>query len=302
MRIGIYLLAALSCFFFFASCGKEKSVETGGNQPATVNGNGVFKMKINGTQWDAGNTAYATIIPGLINITGKSKNNIVLSITLSDTLATTYVLNQQSGFNGSALSDSADLNGVSFTTNQGSDTADAGGIVVVTNIDKVNKTISGTFKFKVFRDFDSKQKQITEGSFDKLSYSTGLPSTGTTNTTDTFTAKIDNAAWTGKGINGFTAGFTLAVNATAADGSKTIHLSMVDDIIPGIYDLGDFTPTGFYLPTATTMLPIESGKLTILEHNIATKRIRGNFNFKATEPGSTKTVLITDGYFSVKYK
>ncbi|MEP6952031.1 MAG: hypothetical protein ABI863_22265 [Ginsengibacter sp.] len=45
-----------------------------------------------------------------------------------------------------------------------------------------------------------------------------------------------------------------------------------------------------------------SGTLTILEHNITTKRIRGNFNFHASEVPGTKVSELTEGYFSVIYQ
>jgi len=64
MRIGIYLLAALSSFFFFTSCSKEESVETGKDQPAIING--VLRMNINGTQWIADYAANVIIIGDFI--------------------------------------------------------------------------------------------------------------------------------------------------------------------------------------------------------------------------------------------
>lgn len=297
MRRAIYLFVAVTFTFLFISCKKEESFEIGKDKPANVSG--LLKMKINGTQWIADNSAGGSIIAGLINITGTSKDGKNFTITLRDTVATTYVLDQRS-FNAAALSDNLDLNGISFTTNQGTDTADAGGIVIITSIDKINKTISGTFKFKMFRDIDNKQKQITEGSFDKLSYSTSLPPASTT---DTLRVKIDNIDWSAKSITAIVVGGSLEINASELDVSRSVGLSMPQTIIRGTYDLSfpsDYI--GLYLPTITTFLASDSGKLTIIEHNTSTKRIRGNFNFNATDLVSTRSTLLTQGYFSVKYQ
>lgn len=301
MRIGIYLLAALSIFLFFTSCSKEKSVEIGQNPTAIGSGSGVFKMKINGTQWEAGNTAYASISGGFIHINGKSKDNKAFIITLGDTLATTYVLSQGI-LNLAALSDIADLSGISYGTNEGTDTADAGGIVVVNNIDKVNKTISGTFRCKVFRDIDGSQKQITEGVFDKVSYNTSASPLGTTSKTDTIRAKIDNTAWSAVGITSNAFGGSIIISGAAIDGVRSVSLSFPQDITPGTYDLNILSPVGLYFPTPATIYASESGNVTITEHNTTTKRIRGSFNFKATDQTGSKSAQLTEGYFSVKYQ
>ncbi len=86
----------------------------------------------------------------------------------------TYPLNQTSASLAAyADIDSSDV--YAFSTNQGSDTSQAGGTVTVTEIDPVGKTISGTFSFKAFRDIDSRQKTITNGVFTKIPFVTALP-------------------------------------------------------------------------------------------------------------------------------
>lgn len=297
MRIGIYLLAALSNFLFFTSCSKEESVEIGRNQPAIVNG--IFKMKINGTEWTAYNSAYANISDGFIHINGKSRDNKAFLITLSDTLAMTYVLDQSSA-NVSALSDIADLSGIAYGTNGGTDTSDAGGTVTVTNVDKVNKTISGTFKFRMIREIDGSQKQITEGSFDKISYKTGTP-VGTASKTDTIRAKIDNTNWNAVGITVNAAGGSIIISGAAIDGKKSVSLVLPEDITSGTYDFNGLSYIGLYFPTPSTIYASESGKVTVIEHNTTTKRIRGSFSFKATDQIGSMSSQLTEGYFSAKY-
>lgn len=303
MRKAIYLIIAALFTISFIACKKEESFEIGSNPPPGTNnpGNnvtGVIRMKINGVQWVADKVAGASVLSGIINITGISKDGKTITVTLNDTIAKTYVLDQSSN-SGAALSDSASFNGVSFTSNQGADSLDAGGTVTVTSIDKANKTVSGTFKFNLFRDIDGRQVKITEGVFDKLGYRTTLPSA---NTTDTFRVKIDNVDWTAKSITPISANGMLVINATELNASKTVGIFMPAGVTPGSYDFDGVEYIGLYNPSATSALVSDTGKLNIIELNTTTKRIRGNFNFKATELIGTKSAQLSQGYFSIRYQ
>lgn len=297
MRKVIHLFVAVSITFFFISCKKEESFEIGKDQPAIVNG--VLRMKINGTQWVAENLAYATVIGNFIQINGLSKDNQTLNINLLDSTARTYILNQSGTDGGAILTEGANFGAIAYSTVDGIDSSDAGGTVIVTSIDKINKTISGTFKFKVFRDNDSSQKIITEGVFDKLSYSRNAPPASIT---DTFRVKTDNIDWSAKSISAVATGGSLMITGSELDVSKLTILSMPQTVTPGTYDFdysGDYI--GLYVLFSTNYFASESGKLVIIENNTATKRIRGNFNFKATELTGSRTAQLTEGYFSVKY-
>lgn len=291
-------LAFLLLTILIISCQKEISVELG--KGGTPDVSAVLKMKINGSQWIANREAGASIIAGFININGINTGGKSLSITLNDSVPGTYVLDQLS-FNAAALSDSLDINGLAYTANEGKDTTQAGGVVIVTAIDKMNKTISGTFHFKAYREFDSKQKQITEGIFNKLPYVATLPAA---KLTDTFHVKIDNVDWIAKNIVGTTSGTHIYITGSELNLSKLVALYMPSKITPGTYNLDAITGTyiGIYSPVSTSSMTSLSGKITILEHNTATKRLRGNFNFIAVDVSTTKSSQLTAGYFSFKYQ
>src|SRR5271156_5802278 len=131
----IYCIALLACGA--AACKKEYSIEGSGN----LNAN--FTAVIDGNQWAALETKEsATIIQGVITLTGISNDDQQISITISDTLPGTYLLNQQSLSVGAyADIDSSDL--YAYATNQGTDTAQAGGEVTITAIDPIHKTLTG---------------------------------------------------------------------------------------------------------------------------------------------------------------
>ncbi len=292
-------VASVAALFLImlASCQKEIGFDTlpdsGGTTPPVATG--TFKAKIDGVQFVAAG-ASGSMFRGVISITAY-KDHKLFAIVLSDTVAQTYTLDQNTA-SAMAFEDSTDANKNSFVSNQGGDTSKASGKVTITSIDKVKKTISGTFSCKVYRDDDQKQKVITEGSF-TVPYTDGLPAA---KSTDTFRVKIDATDWTAKSIQAVVSGGFLVVNGSELNLTKIIAFQLPQAIAAGTYDLdllGNYV--GLYLPDGQTPYTAESGKLTVLERNLATRRIRANFNFKATALGGAGTFQLTTGYFSVQY-
>lgn len=292
-----HIIAALALLSLF-SCRKEVSVEKPGSTA------GSFMATIDGTQWVAADTLKgAAIVGGLINLTGISSGNKQLSITLNDTIPGVYTLNQHStSIAAYANNDSSDL--YAYTTNQGKDSTQAGGTVTVVNIDLVNQTITGTFSFNVYRDIDGKQKSVTDGVFYKLPYSTSFPPASQG---DTMQAIIDGQNWAAKSIIASSLSNTLIINGSALNGAQAVSLLMPLDVLPGgPYTLNytGFTYYGLYSPIVTTGFASTSGNLTILENDPIKKRVRGNFDFQATDPTgvNNQTYHLTSGYFSVQYQ
>jgi hypothetical protein len=147
------------------SCRKETSIENGKGQAVDM------VAVINGAAWQAiDSTQIASIVFGYINISGSSADNQTINLTLDDSVIGTYILNQSS--KSLATYANLDSSAFAYSTNQGSDTSQAGGTVNVISIDPANKTISGIFSFKVFRDMDGSQKNITSGVFYNIPYVT----------------------------------------------------------------------------------------------------------------------------------
>ncbi|MBN8855355.1 MAG: hypothetical protein BGO55_27095 [Sphingobacteriales bacterium 50-39] len=280
------------------SCRKETSVEGPGFL------GGTFMATIDGSQWIAADTQKsATIVGGLINLTGISADKQQISITLNDTLPGTYKLTQQS--TSIAVYGNIDSsNTLAFTTNQGKDSTQAGGTVTVINIDAIKQTITGTFSFTVFRDVDGKQKTITDGVFYQLPYTSSLPPS---NSGDTMTADIDGQHWAAKSILSSSLSNVLVLNGSFLNGTQSVSLLMPQNIqVGGPYtlDYTTFTYYGFYSPQISGGFASNSGHLTILLNDAANKRIRGNFDFHAADPTgqSTETHQLTNGFFSVGYQ
>jgi hypothetical protein len=279
------------------SCRKETSIEN------AVTLSGDFRAQINGVQWIAADaTKGATMLTGLLNITGISSDNKQLSITLTDTVPGVYVLNQtSSSYAAYADNDSSDI--YAFSTNQGSDTTQAGGMVNITSIDPVNHTVTGTFSFKVFRDIDGHQKVINSGVFYKLPYVTSLPPASNT---DTIQASIDGSKWSAQSIDAESLSGQLILSGSLSDGTQTIGLLMPADITPGKYTLAFIGGTyiGVYNPSPSVALASSTGTLTILSNNTLTNRISGNFVFTAVDPLGLSNVshTVSAGYFNVTYQ
>jgi hypothetical protein len=289
-------MSALVVLVLF-SCRKEVSTENPNGR------DGTFTAQIDGALWAAAdNQKGATIVAGFISVTGISADNKQLGIILNDTIPGVYSLNQNTtSVAAYSNKDSSDL--YAYTSNQGSDTAQAGGTVTVVEIDPVNHTITGTFALNTYRDVDGKQKKITEGVFYKLPYTSSLPEA---NKGDTMHAIIEGQNWMARSILASSFSNTLVINGSALNGTQAITLILPFDIAPGgpyLFDNMQFTYTGVYSPVINSTFGAASGTLNILENDPTTGRIRGDFEFWATDPTfqDPKTYQLSNGYFSVQY-
>jgi len=278
------------------SCRKETSIENGSGL------GGSFMANIDGVQWIAADsTKGASILQGMINLSGISSDHRHLSITLDDTVPGVYTLSQASVSLG-AYADNDSISLYAFTTNEGQDTSQAGGQVIVTAIDTINKTLSGTFSFKVYRDIDHRQKNITNGVFYKLPYLSSLPPVSSK---DTLYAKIDANNWVGQSIVATAFSNLLSINGSNLDGSQSVSLIMPADITPGTYQLAypQTTYIGAYNPQAGISLISTNGSLEILENNSTTRRVRGNFHYLAADANNMgyTSHQLSNGYFSIQY-
>jgi hypothetical protein len=302
MKMKYLSIAGAILVCFFAGCSKELSYEKpGGSSPSDSTASN-FTAVINGKPWAAVDSLQgATILGGFINIAGISSDNKVINITLNDTIAGTYHLSPTTT---SVISyvDNGSSNTNAFTTNQGADSSQSGGTVVVSSVNTSNKTISGTFQCKVLRAQDNQQFNITQGVFTNIPYTTQLPPAPTT---DTFNVTIAGTPWSAPSIIPNISSGSLEILGNSTDGSRSVGLYFPQNVVPGTYTLNYMTGTylGIYIPApGTTLLSDTTGTLTILQNNTTTRRVRGNFQFPAIDlTGTTPAVQLTQGFFSVGY-
>ena len=283
----------LVSILIFSACQKEISPEVGTAPIAS----GSFKAKINGVQWEANSIKTATMQDGVIVLYGLNTDKKSILLRVADSGVHNYAFHSESMSNAGLFIDSA-VSPFAFTTNQW-DVEGNYGNLNITSIDTVRKTMSGTFSMQVYKNFDDTQRTITEGSFTKIVYTTQPPALSNT---DSFRVKIAGLNFSYNlltGINVFG-----RINVAASQGvAPAVGLSLPDTIKVGQHSFDSFDHVGIYNPTASLFLAADTGSVTILEHNIVTKRIRGNFHFLANTAYThlPPNINLTEGYFSVKY-
>jgi hypothetical protein len=289
---------ALSLF----SCTKELSQEA----PVQISSSsGDFYATIDGQYWQGDSIRQAVVAGGTLTITGVGKTGDALAIILPDLQTGVYELNGQSA--GYALftnlGDTTNL----YLSNGIADSSKAGGVVNLTSVDTVHKTVSGTFQFNLYQESGATVKVVTAGVFNNISYGGGgvvtppdqQPGTGNK---DTLLAKVDNAGWTAAQVVIDVENNLLVI--AGISGQQTLAVYMPVNITAGTYPLqfssGQYF-AAFNPDTQTSLLSVDDGTLTILEHDTVKKHIRGNFSFTGKSITDSSSAGISDGYFSVNY-
>lgn len=294
MKNLISVIAILSALVLLTCCSKTETTPSG-SMTFKVDSTTTFQSSLVGSVWEPTNST--------LNLTAKGgKSIIVINVQMTAGLKVgTYPISASSV----ALTN-AFYRPDTSVTNEGyySIVASAGGSLIITSL-TADSLITGTFSFNLINPLTSKVKKITVGVYSdvKVVNNKSIVSTGS----NTFSAKIDGVAFTPTQITGSSSSGQLIIGAS--NGTKSIALSVLSTIAVGTYTMDFFgTSQGIYNPTlsatgTTYVASAATSKLTITEHNTATKSIKGTFNFKGTELAGTGTTsfLITEGAFSVKY-
>jgi Family of unknown function (DUF6252) len=290
---GLACLLVVVSVVIFSACQKEITPEDG---PVSVT-QGAFRAKINGVQWDANGIKTASRQDGVIVLYGTNTDKKSILLRVADSGVHNYSLHSASMSNVGVFTDSA-VSPIAFTSNQWNVPGNYGNLTI-TSIDTVNKTMSGTFSMQVFKSIDSTQRTISDGVFTNIVYSTQPPAPSAT---DSFRVKVAGVNFSYNLLAGIKA--FGRINISASQGSApTVGLSLPDTISVGQYSFNVFDYIGQYNPSTSVFLAADTGSVTILEHNIVSKRIRGNFHFLANTVFThlPPNVPLTEGYFSIKY-
>ncbi|CAM3316210.1 DUF6252 family protein [Aequorivita lipolytica] len=177
-----------------------------------------------------------------------------------------------------------DIGGNIYTTKPNGE-----GVVSISEINETNKTLSGVFNFNAFLPgIDT--IYVSKGIFYNISYSSG--DIGDPTNAGLFSARVDDNPFIPVIVSSRNTGNTIITSGSTAN--ATIVISVTANVEPGEYTLprGGFAAKyqGLNGPEDTT-----NGLVTILEHNIAEKTIKGTFSF------ITNRTEITEGQFDVAY-
>lgn len=299
----LLLITLLACR---KNSGLENAVIGDSNDSA-----GVFSASIDGQPWIA-STKFATIMNGAINISGTDGHNNTLALSLADTIVGSYPVGLQTP-SLAWYTDSA-MYMQEYTSNHDlRANAQPGGKVTVTAIDRINKTITGNFSLQLYNDSARNTKSVTQGNFKNLPYVTELP---LAKSTDSFYVQIDGTNWTAKSISAGLVAGQMLVKGSEQDASRSVEIYMPQYVAPGwTTAINPFYLWGVYMNgnrpySSLKYTPLENGiieeqpypgSFTMIEDNVATHRLRANFQFRAVTLNGSDSVQLNNGYFSVQY-
>lgn len=289
----IVLFSALT----FTSCDNEpidSAIDpSSGGGGGGGGGAATFKADFNGSTWNA-LSSQAVISGNIIQIAGIKSDGSSFGFLIDGSTVGTYPANE----NLLAFNPAGSEYGY-WSTNIANPTEDTGSITI-TNIDTVNKKISGTFTFKGYWSNEDEAGVLpinfTNGVF------TNVPYINSSETGDSFYAKVGGVEFVdvdiiiseiGLGDQEFIGigaqdsnlnSITVSVRTDAGVGTYPITGNIATDIAQAIYDYNDESYSAV------------SGSVTILEKTAT--RIKGTFNF-VTE--GTTPFTISEGNFDVEY-
>ncbi|WP_347373305.1 DUF6252 family protein [Aequorivita sp. Q41] len=164
------------------------------------------------------------------------------------------------------------------------------GVVVLSEVNRTNKTLSGTFKFNAFlAGIDT--VYVSKGVFYNVSYAGGAVTDPTTQ--GTFRAMVDGVPFLPFIVNGRSTANRILLSGSTANAKMLISVPLAVEV--GAYILPKAGFNGSYQNGADLENALE-GLINITEHDIANKLIKGDFYFM------TRRSDITEGAFSINYK
>jgi len=286
--------------FTFTSCENEP-IDSAINLDDFVNPTlepTLFKVDFSAATWTAV-TAQAFISGNLIQIAAAKPNGDTFAFLIEGNALGTYPANANILAFTPAGSDFVywSINGANASENTGS--------ITISNIDTVNKKISGTFEYKGYWSDTTTTSilpvQFASGVFTNIPYAINIPVSN-----DSFFANVDGAEFVENQIDG-----SLITNVSGMPdqisivGSKTngdsVGLNIVRSLTVGTYN---FTgPLGAQVNGRclfdNILYSADSGSLTITSKTDT--RIKGTFNMIVKNFTTSATKTITAGTFDVEY-
>nr|WP_322626121.1 DUF6252 family protein [uncultured Flavobacterium sp.] len=257
---------------------------------STTPTNPFFKVTFDGQQYN-GTQNLATVGNGLITVNGfRGTNGEYVSIVIDAITEGTYT--DDAVF---AYSPEGDEDNVYSSL-----TIENAGTVTITEIDRVNHTISGTFSFRAVNQANV-AKEFTLGEFNDIPYTENE----TTPSDDIFSATVDGTNFTYAStdllVTTATAGSNEYLSLQGFNAAHEIRLNIDLSLAVGNHAFSNTTGAitrAYYTNAADEEFLAASGTLNITSKT--STRIAGTFNYTVTDnAGATHTV--SAGAFDVEY-
>ncbi len=260
------------------------------NSGTTTTGGSLFKADFSGSTWNA-DSYQATMSSNQIQINGIKTNGEGFVFTVNSSSVGTYPAN----VNILSYNPAGSLYGYS-SNNVNNPTEDTGSITI-SNIDTVNKTISGTFNFKGYWTNNSVNNILPivfqNGVFQNVPY------TNQSQTGNSFYAQVNGVDYIGTDIN--TSVINLFGQQFLSIGALDSNLHVMSIDVRTNLGPGTYTITGNYNNNVVEALYYNStyaisGSVTIISKTAT--HIKGTFNYLS---GALPPINVTQGTFDVDY-
>ena len=178
-----------------------------------------------------------------------------------------------------------DLGGNIYTTQPNGD-----GVVTISELNEINKTISGTFNFNaILPGIDT--IFVSQGVMYNIPYNDGTITDP--NNAGSFTAKVDANPFSPITVIARKTENNIVISASTA--STSIVLQLKGDVEPGSFTLPQSGFKATYRNADGEQTTTE-GLIEVSAHNMADKTIKGTFRF------TTNRAQITEGQFEITYR
>ena len=302
-------LASLLVLFIsaltFTSCDNEPidsninlgDFDNGNNGGSTTNGN--FKVDFNGQTWVSASTQ-AVLSDNTIQIIGLKTDGSAFEVSSDNATVGTYPANQNLLIYNPAASQ------FGYVSINFQDPNEDTGSITITNIDTVNKKISGTFTFKGYWTNTDEPGVVpinfTNGTFTNIAYTTLNENPNPT--TDTFFANVDGSEFVENNIDvaeviasGYPDSYSIVGSKNNGDNiglrfSKTLPVGTYAFDGPFNQDLASTCIFNNLLYTS------ETGSFKITSKTAT--RIKGTFNIIVNNFSTSDTKIISEGSFDVE--
>lgn len=256
---------------------------------------GSFQVNIDGQQFTA-SVAQAAFEQGVLNISGGSTSTTgsVVSLTALGSQEGTYTNQQASIMYIPNISEQSFYTNIDINAEPGNN---YNGSIIITDIDTVNKTVSGTFSGTVYWNMPGEEMEpvvLTGGTFTDVPY-TGSPTPVTNPDDEYFTAVVDGVEKDFTNIQAAPTGDNLQIIGLLLSG-EAIQMLVDADITPGTYQFGSASATMIAYQNLSDAYPFDEGSLTIT--NNSDGFITGTFSFTGTN-FDDETIEVT-GEFNVE--